>query len=365
MSKLVWDKSGERYYETGTDRGVLYVQAADGTYPKGVVWNGITAVTESPSGAETTDLWADNIKYASLRSAETFGCTIEAYTYPDEFMECDGSKEVAPGVYIGQQSRNTFGFSYRTKVGNDTATESDDGYKLHLVYGATASPSEKAYQTVNDSPEAITLSWEVETTPVNVEIPGEQEFKPTATLTLNTLKMSAAAIKEIEDILYGTVDQEARLPLPAEVIQIMAKYTVAAPPEDIPVSISVSAPNEYDYAIGSTGKTVGDLQEGVYVDAYGNVYGTLKSVDDFTEYEDPTTGHFLCLQVSNVGTDSSATLTYSLSGSETSDKDVSEDKICVAITDPQSQQLTITGHPSSGVSGDVTKTLYLNNLTLQ
>ncbi len=215
MAKLVWDKVGERFYETGTSKGVLYPQDSTGAYPKGVVWNGLTAVTESPSGAEATDLYADDIKYASLRSAETFGGTIEAYTYPDEFAACDGSAEVAKGVTIGQQSRNSFGLSYVTQIGNDTSTSEDDGYKLHIVYGATASPSEKAYTTINDSPEAITFSWELSTTPVNV--PGH---KPTATIVINSLKADAAKLKALEDILYGTEEGEPRLPLPEEIITL-------------------------------------------------------------------------------------------------------------------------------------------------
>lgn len=168
MAKLVWDKTGERYYETGVNRGVLYPQDSHGKYPKGVVWNGLTAVTKSPGGAEASDYYADNIKYASIRSAETYGATIEAYTYPDEFAACDGSAEITQGVMIGQQSRKPFGFAYRTLIGNDTASEEDDGYKLHLVYNSTASPSEKAYQTINESPEAITFSWEITTTPVDI-----------------------------------------------------------------------------------------------------------------------------------------------------------------------------------------------------
>lgn len=216
MAKLEWDKVGERFYETGVSHGVLYLQDAQGTYSKGVVWNGLTGITESPDGAEASDLYADDIKYASLRSAEKFGATIEAYTYPDEFMECDGSVEIAKGVTIGQQHRNTFGLSYKTVIGNDTATEADDGYKLHLIYGATASPSEKGYQTINDSPEAITFSWEIETTPVNVS-----GHKPTASLIINSLKCDKTSLQRLEDILYGTDSEEARLPLPDEVVTIM------------------------------------------------------------------------------------------------------------------------------------------------
>lgn len=216
MPKLVWDQTGERLYETGVSKGVLYVQAA-GAYPKGVAWNGLTAVTESPSGAEATPLYADDIKYLNLLSNEEFGATIEAYTYPDEFMECDGSAALATGVYIGQQARKTFGMCYRTVVGNDTDNNSY-GYKLHLIYGALAAPSEKAYATINDSPEAITFSWEVTTTPVDV--PGH---KPTASITIDSTKVEAEKLAALEAILYGSDDVEARLPLPAEIATLMGE----------------------------------------------------------------------------------------------------------------------------------------------
>ena len=215
MAKLVWDATGERKYETGVRNGVLYVMGEGGTYPKGVAWNGLTAVTESPSGAEATALYADDTKYLNLISAEEFGATIEAYMYPDEFAECDGSATLAAGVTIGQQPRKTFGMSYRTVYGNDVDNESY-GYKLHLIYGAVAAPSEKAYATINDSPEAITFSWEVKTTPVNVT-----GHKPTASLTIDSTKADAAKLKKIEDILYGATEGEARLPLPDEIIQIL------------------------------------------------------------------------------------------------------------------------------------------------
>lgn len=215
MSKLVWDQTGERLYETGVKQGVLYPQAAGGTYPKGVPWNGLTNVTESPSGAEATPLYADDIKYLNLISTEELGGTIEAYTYPDEFTECDGSASLTEGVYIGQQPRKTFGFCYRTTLGNDVSNN-NYGYKLHLVYGALASPSEKAYATINDSPEAITFSWEFNTTPVNVT-----GFKPTASITIDSTKVNAEKLAALEAILYGDADNEARLPLPDEVAQIM------------------------------------------------------------------------------------------------------------------------------------------------
>ena len=214
MSKLVWDQTGERLYETGVKYGVLYVQEG-AAYPKGVAWNGLTAVTESPSGAEATALYADDIKYLNLMSAEEFGATIEAYTYPDEFMACDGSASLSEGVYIGQQARKAFGLCYRTTIGNDVVNN-DYGYKLHLIYGALASPSEKAYSTINDSPEAITFSWEVSTTPVNVT-----GHKPTACLTIDSTKVAPEKLAALEAILYGSESEEARLPLPDEVAQIM------------------------------------------------------------------------------------------------------------------------------------------------
>ena len=215
MSKLVWDQTGERLYETGVRNGVLYVQEA-GIYPKGVAWNGLTAVTESPSGAEATALYADDIKYLNLMSNEEFGATVEAYTYPDEFAECDGSAALVDGVMLGQQKRKTFGLCYRTALGNDTEG-SDYGYKLHIIYGALAAPSEKAYATINDSPEAITFSWELSTTPVEVE-----GFKPTASITIDSTKVDATQLAALEAVLYGSEDAEARLPLPAEIKTIMA-----------------------------------------------------------------------------------------------------------------------------------------------
>lgn len=215
MSKLVWDQTGERFYETGVKMGVLYPQEG-GAYPKGVVWNGLTAVTESPSGAEATALYADDIKYLNLMSTEEFGATIEAYTYPDEFAQCDGSAELIPGVMLGQQTRKAFGLAYRTVIGNDV-DGNEYGYKLHLIYGALAAPSEKAYATINDSPEAITFSWEVSTTPVNVT-----GHKPTASITIDSTKVDADALAALEAVLYGSESEEARLPLPDEIATIMA-----------------------------------------------------------------------------------------------------------------------------------------------
>lgn len=215
MAKLVWDESGKRIYETGVRNGVLYLQDAQGAYTKGVAWNGLTAVTESPSGAEPTALYADDIKYLELFSAEEFGATIEAYTYPAEFEKCDGSASLGVGVTIGQQDRATFGLCYRTVLGNDVKG-SEFGYKLHLIYGAKAKPSEKGYQTINDSPEAITFSWEVSTTPVNVA-----GFKPTACVTIDSTKIAPEKLAQIETLLYGDTSAEAKLPLPDEIAAIV------------------------------------------------------------------------------------------------------------------------------------------------
>lgn len=220
MSILVWDQSGTKTYETGCDHGVLYLAGATANTNKGVAWNGLTSVSESPSGAEATAIYADNVKYLDIMSAEEFGATIEAYTYPDEFAECDGSAEIAAGVYAGQQNRKSFGLSYRTALGNDTEGN-DYGYKLHLIYGAKASPSEKGYSTINDSPEAITFSWEISTTPVPV--PG---YKPTASLTINSRKATKTKLTELETILYGSASTEPRLPLPEEVITLMGAEVV-------------------------------------------------------------------------------------------------------------------------------------------
>ena len=217
MSTLVWDEVGKRIYESGVSKAVLYVRDGSGAYPKGVAWNGLVSVSESPSGAEANPIYADNIKYLNLISAEEFGATIEAYTYPDEFAECDGSIEVGDGVFAGQQSRKVFGLCYKTGLGNDI-NDLSYGYKLHLIYGAQASPSEKSYQTINESPEAITFSWELTTVPVAV--PG---FKPTACITIDSTKTDAAKLTALEDILYGKDAAVARMPLPAEIITLIPK----------------------------------------------------------------------------------------------------------------------------------------------
>lgn len=213
--KLVWDQTSERLYETGVKMGVLYPQDEEGKYPKGVAWNGLTAVTESPSGAEATALYADDIKYLNLMSAEEFAATVEAYTYPDEFAECDGSASIAKGVSIGQQKRKAFGLCYRTILGNDVAGN-DYGYKIHIIYGAMAAPSEKEYASVNDSPEAITLSWELSTTPVSVN-----GFKPTASIVIDSTKVSKEKLTALETILYGSETVDASLPFPDEIAKLM------------------------------------------------------------------------------------------------------------------------------------------------
>ena len=216
MSILTWDNTGERYFETGIDHSVLYVwDDAQNKYGDGVAWNGLTKFTNSPSGAEPTDLWADNIKYAVLRSAETFGGTIEAYTYPSEFEECDGSATPATGVHVGQQTRKAFGFCYRTKVGSDTDTDANK-YKIHVIYNATAKPSSRDYETVNDSPSAITMSWEITTTPVNVT-----GYKPTSEIVIDTWKLTTERLNRLNDALYGTASTEPTLPQPDALLALI------------------------------------------------------------------------------------------------------------------------------------------------
>ena len=219
MSKLVWDALGERYYETGVSKGVLYVTDDAGAYGDGVSWSGLTNVTQTPSGAEATALYADNIKYLNLMSEEDFSAKIEAYYYPDEFEECDGSKELVPGVSAGQQPRKSFGFSYQTIIGNDTKRNAY-GYKIHLIYGCTAKPSERSNATVNESPEAVTLSWELSTVAAEIAMNG---FKPSAKITIDSTKVAPAKLKELEDLLYGTAGAEASLPTPDAVAALIGK----------------------------------------------------------------------------------------------------------------------------------------------
>lgn len=229
MSKIKWDQTGERFYRTGVDHGVLYPQK-NGAYPKGVAWNGLTTVTETPSGAEDNPLYADNMKYLNIKSAEELGLTIECYFYPDEWAECNGESDLAEGVRLGQQRRNTFGFSYRTKLGNDTEGE-DYGFEIHLVYGCSAAPSEQSNATINDSPEPATFSYEVSTTPVNVSGvgPDGKPYKPVASITIDSTKIDAAKLAELEKILYGSdgtgdtdTGTDPRLPLPDELKTLLA-----------------------------------------------------------------------------------------------------------------------------------------------
>jgi len=236
MARLLWDQTGERVFETGVDHGVLYTERNTSSsiiaFSKATVWNGLSSVSESPEGAEPNDIWADNMKYGTLRSAETYKTTIEAYTYPDEFAECDGSAEPIPGVRIGQQERKMFGFSYQTDVGDDTdnTVDPENKYKLHIVWNCTASPSEKQYQTINDSPEAITFSWEVETTPIKMA-----GYKPTSTMSIDVSKLDATGLTNFEvllGVLYGTSDKDGYLPDPATVINIMRTGTAPTIPNE-------------------------------------------------------------------------------------------------------------------------------------
>lgn len=258
MAKLKWDQIGERRFETGVDHGVLYIPT-NGVYDEGFPWNGLTTVTESPSGAEANAIYADNMKYLNLISAEEFGGTIEAYTYPDEFEQCDGGLSPVPGVSVGQQSRKTFGLAYRTRVGNDVEG-SDFSYKLHLVWGAIVAPSEKAYATINDSPEAITLSWEFTTTPVEVtELIGGVTPKPTAIMTIDASKVDADALAALEDALFGTAGSDARLPSPDEVIAMFAgTITTATPtvPTFVSPNITIPTVTGVTYRRGDTNAVV-------------------------------------------------------------------------------------------------------------
>lgn len=281
MTALSWDQVGERFYETGVDHGVLYIPNSAGAYVDGVAWNGLTNITESPSGAEPNAQYADNIKYLNLYSAEEFGATLEAFTYPPEFNQFDGLATPTPGVMIGQQSRKVFGLSYRTKIGNDL--EADDyGYKLHLVYGCQASPSEKAYSTINDSPEPITFSWEIATTPVAV--PG---YKPTSIITIDSTVVDADALATLEDFLYGTVSTDPSLPLPAAVMALFAgTITVVTPTQpafDDVDEITIPSVAGVTYYHGATALTAGPytITADALITARPNVgYAFTPGVDD-------------------------------------------------------------------------------------
>ena len=344
MSKLVWDKIGERFYETGVDHAVLYPISAAGVYDRGVAWSGITAINESPSGAEPNNMYADNIKYLVLVGAEDFGLTIEAYTYPDEWEECDGSAEIAPGVMAGQQTRKVFGLSYRTKVGNDVDGQ-DHGYKLHLVYGGLASPSERGYQTVNDSPEPINPSWEVTTTPVDV--PG---FKPTARLIITSTKADPAKLKALEDILYGTDTEEPRLPLPEEVIELLkSAVTVVTSAESADATL--------------LGKKVSDLQSNVVV-GEDSISGSLKHVTGYTGFSSKTSeqeGHYLALKFDVTPAD--AVTTVELVGGTKGPVTLDADKNIVLLIKSNTTQSIKVVSTKDGSS--VTKIYTLTGLTLE
>lgn len=256
MAKLLWDQTGERVFETGVDHGVLYIPDNNGEYSTGVAWNGLVTVTESPSGAESNKQYADNQVYLNLISAEEFGATIEAFTYPDEFAQCDGTATPSPGVYVGQQSRKAFGLVYRTRVGNDVEG-TDAGYKLHLIYGATAAPSERAYGTINDSPEAITFSWDVTTSPVQV---ATGNLKPTASLTVDSTKVDADALSNLEDALFGTAGADPRLPTPDEVLAFFSGTLTTVTPlaptyNNATHTITIPTQTGVRYTIGGVTKT--------------------------------------------------------------------------------------------------------------
>lgn len=345
MSKIVWDKTGERFYETGVDHAVLYHIDAEGLYNGGVAWNGITAINESPSGAEPNNLYADNIKYLVLVGAEDFGLTIEAYTYPDEWEQCDGSAEIAPGVLAGQQNRKIFGLSYRTKLGNDVDGQ-DHGYKLHLVYGGLASPSERGYQTVNDSPEPINPSWEVTTTPVDV--PG---FKPTARLIITSTKADPAKLAALETILYGSEEAEPRLPLPEEVIELLKADAVTV----------ITAAESGDTTL--FGKKVSDLQSNIVI-GENAISGSLKHVTGYTEFSSKSSeqeGHYLALKFDVTPAD--AVTTVELVGGTKGPVTLDADKNIVLLIKSNTTQSIKVVSTKDGAS--VTKTYTLTGLTLE
>lgn len=326
MPKIVWDRAGEHFYETGVDHGVLY-PTVSGSYGKGVAWNGLTSVSESPSGADSSAQYADNIKYLNLIAAEEFGATIEAFTYPEEFAVCDGSAEPVRGVKIGQQTRRPFGFCYRTLLGNDLEG-TEYGYLIHLVYGATASPSERAYSTVNDSPEAITFSWEVTTTPV--EVPG---YKPTANLIIDSTKVSAAAMTKIENILYGTDEEDPRLLMPAEVFEIIGSTSS--------IVLTVNSPST---TADLFGKKVTELQANVQATAELGFTGKLLYNTDYTGFSDKVNeqeGNYLALSVA--ANDADATITVELlGGSSPVCKNAGGNNWVMRVTNSMSQQVRIS-----------------------
>ena len=354
MSKLEWDKIGEREYETGIDHGVLY-PVANNAYPKGVAWSGLSSVSESPSGGESNAVYADNIKYLTLVSAEEFGGTIEAYMYPDEFAECDGSAEPAQGVFVSQQTRKSFGLSYRTLVGNDTEGN-DFGEKIHLVYGCKASPSEKSRTTVNDSPEATQLSWEFSTIPVviNTINPSTgKAYKPTSHMIIDSTKVPADALAAFKDILYGTENTDPRLPMPDEVIAFFTEYD-ANPLSALTIDANIDA------ATDLFGKSVTDLQTGVSVGAT-SITGTLKHVAGYTGFSSKTDeqeGNYLALHAAVPGmADAKITVTV------TKPSVLDEDGLIVLLIKNTSQTVTVKAEKTG--YDTVTKVFTLNGLTLQ
>lgn len=326
MSKIVWDKAGEHYYETGVDRGVLY-PTLNGVYQNGVAWNGLTSVSESPSGAESTAQYADNIKYLNLISAEEFGATVEAFTYPEEFEVCDGSAEPVPGVTIGQQARRPFGLSYRTLMGNDLSG-TEYGYKIHLIYGCTAAPSERAYATVNDSPEAITFSWSITTTPV--EVPG---FKPTASLIIDSTKVAKDVLAKLENMLYGTDTEEPHLPMPSEVFDLIGSS------RNISVTLSPAGGSGTLF-----GETVSNLQSNVVVNAdTKTISGDLAYVENYTGFSDDTTlqaGNYIALMFATEPGD--AVTTIELVGGTTGSYKVDGNAIVCRVTNKDTQTIKVS-----------------------
>lgn len=332
MSRLVWDKTGERYYETGTDHGVLYPTNDAGQYDTGVAWNGLTAVNESPEGAEANAQYADNIKYLNLYSAEEFKATIEAFTYPDEFAACDGSIAIANGVYAGQQTRRMFAFCYRTRYGNDVLG-SDFGYKLHVVYGATAAPSERSYETINDSPEPATLSWEIDTTPVETGIDG---LKPTSTITINSWEQDPEKLKALEDVLYGTVDEDPRLPMPDEIVEIIGTEPY------VKVEATVAVPQ------GSTeflGMEASKLQSNIRIDSANKVTGTSNYVDNYELFSNKAAekkGNYLAFKVQRDPIDAEVEIELETGTAGKKKMDANDNDIVVRLNDASAPKLKIT-----------------------
>lgn len=346
MSKIVWDATTERLFETGVDHAVLYPMSDIGAYTNGVAWNGIVSISENPSGAEANPQYADNIKYLNLLSAEDYGSTIECFTYPPEFNECNGIAEVAPGGYIGQQSRRSFGLCYRTLIGNDVKGQ-DYGYKLHMIYNATASPSEQTHDTVNESPEAETMSFEISTTPITVT-----GRKPTATFVVDSTRVDSDALARLEAILYGTDNTQPRLPLPDEIISILTTDVA---------SFEVVVPSANETVLGMKAS---DLQSGIRV-SHTAITGTLKYVEDFTGFNasdpDEQEGNYLFLEF--VPDPSNATVTVELVGGKKGPVTLDEDgQIVLRITDIMSQMIRVTVASSSDTT---TKEYNLSSLILQ